>query len=228
MKDNIIITLGDSFTFGSINYNKIGCDDTTWPNLISKHYQKTHDILNNSMPGRDVQTIIDNWIKVIPKLKKNDILIVGIPSLQRWRKPMDYDSWLTKQVGNVKLTNRFRLPEHVWSEGELSPKTSFNELDTYIRFINEHDSYKKNFNEIISSLILLTPSKIYVWSWNDWLKNGDVSENFNKIQNEIGWETSHDEYVKTNGKCGGIDDLHFSSDMHYKFAEYVISKLNTT
>jgi len=225
MKNNTIITLGDSFTFGSINHLKSDCDSTIWPNLLANHYKKTHKLFNNSMPGRDVQTIIDNWIKLLPQLKENDILIVGLPTLQRWRKPMDVNNWKTIQVDDLSLTNRFQLPEHVWSEGELSPKTSFNELDNYIRFLNEHESFVYNFNEIIKILVVLTRCKSYVWSWSDWLDVDILTENISEIKNNIGWETSHDEYIKTNGKCGANDDLHFSSNMHHKFAKYIISKL---
>ena len=46
----------------------------------------------DAQPSRDANTILENWIKVIPHLKEDDFLVICFPTLTRTRLPFDKKS----------------------------------------------------------------------------------------------------------------------------------------
>jgi len=213
-----LVIIGDSFSFGNLNSNNKQCNSITWMELVSQNF-KNHKLLLHAWPGRDVQTIIDAWIKLIPKLKEDDILVIGFPIIQRWRTPMDMDKWQTDDNGNIQLINRFTTDYTKFTDSDG------NDYEVPIQVMHNHAAFRHNFIEIVKSLIELTPCHKYIWSWYDWM-GPDVGHPKSDITKQIGWETHHDEYIKTNGVCGVKHDYHFSTDMHIKFSELVIESIN--
>ena len=211
-----LIIIGDSFSFGNGNWNNKQCNSITWMDLVSENFEE-HKLLRNSWPGRDVQTIIDAWIKIIPKLKEDDILVIGFPTIQRWRMPIEMENWQTDDNGNIQLINRFTTQNNNGSYGD--------DYIVNLQLMHNHDAFRYNFIEIVKSLIELTPCHKYIWSWSDWMVP-DIGPSKDDITKQIGWETHHDEYIKTNGICGREGDYHFSTDMHIKFSELVIESIN--
>lgn len=214
---NKLIVIGDSFSYGSYyDNNSKNCNTDDYVDLLHRKF-KNHDLVRMARPGQTVQTIIDMWTKLIPNLNSNDILVVQFPAPQRWRTPLSKENYEIYQNDKFRIVDYFTTDYTIFEDGGQ-------EFELPLKLFNVHYSNISNWNDIIDSLIQITNCINYVWSWDDWIVNNNV-EISSDIKKYIGWETSGDEYIKTNGKCGAKDDFHFSSDMHSKFAEYAINKI---
>ena len=73
---NKIIIIGDSFC-GKMDWVRPQPNETKsfWPDVLKDKFVD-YQVIVDSYPSRDIQTIIENWIRVIKHLKENDFLIM--------------------------------------------------------------------------------------------------------------------------------------------------------
>ena len=114
-----LVIIGDSFVlpvYYSKNYN---IDSDYWVNVLTQFDMfKDKELYVDGRAGRDVQTIIDNWIKVLPILNEDDFLIIAIPFFKRTRIPVQrYDVQLSK----IGIINRF-IGTSSWMTNEQIPE----------------------------------------------------------------------------------------------------------
>ena len=78
--------------------------------------------------------------------------------------------------------------------------------------------------DVIDSLIKITPSHLYVFTWDTLNYPNDNIEDKKILENKLNyWLTLHDEFIETNGDRGIMGDLHWSEDMNRLFYEYLLN-----
>lgn len=226
--------IGDSFT---------GVRKDYWIPHILKYFDgNTHYV--SSAGSRDMQTVLDIFLRNLHRIDKDDLVILCIPTIQRVRLPRkkpiedvelsnelllakdkeeykDYFIGLFNYQENVELKELEEPLTGITSEQLHDKNSEFNPKMTYI--VNMSNANKLNFEEIIKSLKIYLPFKLYTFSWsNDF--NNEIIECRNLLSSKFNWETLHDEYCKTNGQSGSRDDGHWSKNTHFEFTKYIISK----
>lgn len=230
---NKIYVLGDSFSYsGCFLYDEYHF----WVNELQKEYEKTHDLIVDAFISRDVQTIIDNWTKLLPNINENDILVIGIPFFIRLRVPLSSKDYMITKIDDFTITNRF-ITHHSWytndsqhiyvndipvEKKELDDKISFFE-----RMYLDNESIEKNYNELIETLYRLSSCKKYLFSWDDMKYQTNVIEYKSNISKKIKWKTLDDLYNETNGLMGTSGDFHWHPDTQIEFGKYVIEKIKS-
>ena len=110
MSINNCYIFGDSFSAnGSSPLTNQSEKPVFWVNLIDIDYPT----LVYAEGSRDLQTILDTWIKVLPNIDKNDCIVVGLPYLSRWRIPRDKSEY--------KRENE-QLVRHIGQHGPMEIK----------------------------------------------------------------------------------------------------------
>lgn len=227
-----LVIIGDSFVlpvYYSKNYN---IDSDYWVNVLTQFDMfKDKELYVDGRGGRDVQTIIDNWIKVLPILNEDDFLIIAIPFFKRTRIPIKK---YNKEFNKIGIINRF-IGTSSWTNNEqifdfmdceLTFENLIKKMETQ-ELINSSEQSQENYVEIISSLKKITKSNICIFSWADINSNNDVIEDKKILEFKIGkFETLSDLWVKTNGEYGVKNDSHWSYDYNVKFAKYLNEKFN--
>jgi hypothetical protein len=233
MIDSKLWIIGDSFT---------GLYPNGWVQLLVENF-KGSDFHVSSKGSRDVQSILDIFLRNIKNIKNNDLVILFLPTLKRGRLPLKIptiDVEYSKTL-NTYDDKKIHLDYFIGMESYQSgveykileePLTSISEKDfedsnfklnySLTEIVNTSVASKNNFQEIIKSLKSYLPFELLIYSWtNEW----DIDEinTYSKIENEIGfWESSHMLYTKTNGECGVKDDFHWSPNMNQSFGNYII------
>lgn len=220
-----IYVFGDSFTMEHEIYNNVNI--SSWCHLLKKNI-KDYKVNICSIPSIDTQTIIDFWIKNLPFINDEDILIICLPPFHRFRLPLKSEHWW-------KLQNNIDI---MFSGGNVDKKFISNiENGEFINedFINISKvikstiNYRKNYLEIINSLVKLTKCKNYVFTWDTLSNKENIIEDKKVLIKNIGfWDTLGDEFIRTDGKSGIAGDNHWNYEMNEKFYNYIISKLNLT
>lgn len=225
--------IGDSFT---------GMHDNSWPKLLIDTF-KGNDFYISSQGSRDVQTILDIFLRNLKDIKKDDFVILFLPTLKRSRLPLktpktdvEFSKFLKVESEKRKHLDYF-IGAHSYQSGDETkileePLTGISDTDfedpnfklnyNLIQIVSTSEASINNFKEIFKSLKSYLPFKLLIFSWIDEL---DIDEIFtrSKIEKEIGfWESLHMLYNKTNGEMGIKDDFHWSNDMHKSFADYII------
>lgn len=231
--DKKLWIVGDSFA---------GIYKNAWVETLANKF-KGNDFYVSSCGSRDVQTILDIFLRNLKDIKSNDFVILFLPTLKRVRLPLQIprtDVELSKTL-IVESQKRKHLDYFIGIEAyqinDESKKLeeplntitdkdfenrNFNLNQNLIEIVNGSIAYKNNIKEIIKSLKSYLPFNFLIFSWTDEL---DIDEVFtySKIEKEIGfWESLHMEYLKTNGERGNKDDFHWSEAMHKAFADYII------
>jgi len=223
--------IGDSFT-RPCDYSKGFVpfyDD--WCRLLQS-YNPHLELLVDGRPSRDVQTIIDIWIKLLPQINDGDYLIICLPTFVRTRLPLMERYWETSNL-NSNIINRF-----IGTSGyELYMSDLLDDIDGSIKSIRQLD-YQSQINatkssvvnqlEIIESLIKVSKSKTIVFSWDvvdyhfDWMLDKTT------IEKGIGvpYETLHDVWIRTNGEKGMHGDGHWSGDYNKLFSVWMNTTMN--
>ena len=219
MKNKIerLFVIGDSFA-APCTYSKNWSNNSFWPEVIRNGLDiNKYNTIVEGQANRDVQTIIDNWIKLIKHLRKTDLLIICLPFFQRTRIPIEKSNWGTNIYHEkIKIINRFCGPQmaDIWNIefwGKEYTSEEWIKKTEIQRIINSTDAAIYNNIEIIENLIELTPSKTFVFTWDTMKIKSDFI--FDKIQfeNEVGkWHTLNDEWYETNGYIGYKNDYHWS------------------
>jgi len=231
--DKKLWIIGDSFT---------GIHNHSWTKILTKTFTGD-DFYVSSQGSRDVQTIIDIFLRNLKDIKENDFVILFLPTLKRSRLPLkipktdvEYSKYLNIESRKIKHLDYFigadayqTIDKSKTLEEPLSdiPDNKLNNPNYNLNYnlidiVNTSKASKNNYKEIIKSLKIYLPFKLLICNWTDEL---DIDEVFtrSKIEKEIGfWESLHILYNKTNGKMGIADDFHWSNDMHKAFADYII------
>lgn len=222
-----LIIIGDSFALGFTDLKYCNLDSDY---LIKPFKDLGYEIHIDGQPSRDVQTIIDTWIKYLPLVNENDVFIILLPFFGRTRLPL---SNVIKKGDEFKIPNYFigtksyhkNIKLDFWSN-DFEPEYFYKKMEMQ-EMINSSYSSKKNYLEIIDSLYKITKSKKIILSWVNIEIDNDFIFDKNKITEQIGfWETLGDQYKKTNGQQGVENDLHWSVDMYKKIIEFIKNNLN--
>lgn len=233
MIDSKLWIIGDSFT---------GMYPDGWVQLLIENF-KGNDFHVSSKGSRDVQSVLDIFLRNIKNIKDNDLVILFLPTLERGRLPLknptidvEYSKTLNRYDDKKIHLDYFIGMESYQSGVELKvleePLTDISEKDfedsnfklnyNLTKIVNFSSASKNNFEEIIQSLKSYLPFELLIYSWTDeW--NIDEINTYSKIEKEIGlWESLHILYNKTNGADGKKDDFHWSHNMHQAFGNYII------
>jgi hypothetical protein len=218
MKQRLVI-IGDSFAQPSM-------DESFYGYTLQRMFPDI-DVINDGDPSRDAQTILDHWIKVIPELGSDDYLIVVFPALGRTRLPLvkkDRDDII---IGNIKLVNRFKGTDSYDNEeielfGDSYDRKYFKNILIPQMTINASKASEDNFMEIVESLSKLTACKKYIFSWNEIDRLNIPLDDKQALVRKMGkWITLHSEFVRSGGKKGFKGDLHWSSETHIAFSNFI-------
>lgn len=231
--DKKLWIIGDSFT---------GIHDNSWPKLLINTF-KGNDFYISSHGSRDIQTILDIFLRNLKEIKKDDLVILFLPTLNRFRLPLETPRTDVEFSKFLKVENEKRkhldyfIGAHSYqlideSKKLEEPLSKISEKDfantnfplnyNLAQIVNASIASKNNFEEIIKSLKSYLPFRLMIFSWEN---EFDIEEIItrSKIEKEIGfWESLHMLYNKTNGEMGVADDFHWSNDMHRAFAHYII------
>jgi len=87
---NRIFIIGDSFCDGVMHSieRKPPYKQMHWVNYVDYHYKDT-EVINDAFGSRDLQSMIDYWIKLFPILTENDRVIIGFSDSERQRIPIE-------------------------------------------------------------------------------------------------------------------------------------------
>jgi hypothetical protein len=219
------LIIGDSFVMKTdklyelISINKLH----TWTRLIEENVLN-YNVIVDGQPSRDVQTIIDKWIISIPNLKQDDILIICLPAFHRTRLPLKKDNWYKFDVNGYKFVNKFIGAESKGNENIDGFDYLNEELIKMCQIFNSTESSHSNYLEIIDSLIKITPSYVYVFSWDNLnYENSNIEDRKILEKNINFWETLQDDYINSNGERGIFGDDHWSEKMNRMFYEYLLN-----
>ena len=160
---NRIFIIGDSFCDG-ILHPKHRIQDPKrihWVNHVDFHFENT-EIINNAMGSRDIQSILDYWIKLMPILTKEDRVIICVPNAVRPRIPIQLDKdckkleWSGGTIENLFVTlqhdySHLNVYEHtvlrdILPHDEIHPFMKINEM------VIAEETYEKHIKELIESL----------------------------------------------------------------------------
>lgn len=233
MKNNLFV-IGDSFCRNSF-YVKAPSNQNKcfWAQDLSDKLGT--GLICDGEPSRDVQTIIDNWIKILSLIEPEDYLVICIPFFKRTRLPLSEKEYQLFEIDNVKYTNRFvgtssynNKDTEIETFGKQYDWKTF-ENDLRIQeIINGSKASQLNQIEVIESLDALTNGKTFVFSWDNMDFKSHVIEDKDVLTKNIGeWETHRDVFYQSNGNHGLEDDIHWSYKMNELFAEYLHKKFTT-
>lgn len=222
---NRLVIIGDSFAQPSYR------EEDFYGSMIREMVTGLQVIIDGKS-SRDVQTIIDHWIKVLPELDEDDYLIVAIPFFGRTRLPIEKDHWDIVKVGKTDIINRFvgtpsYHPENVPIEfyGNNFGKEYFMELLRPQEIIISGNASDHNYLEIISSLEKITRSKKYIFTWDDKENPRRTFDSKNELSEKMGgWKTLYEEFIETDGLRGKKHDLHWSPSTHLLFSDFIIKE----
>jgi hypothetical protein len=243
--DSKLWIIGDSFTGGSMDRQ------SSWPEITIKKFKgKKHYV--SSKGSRDVQTVIDIFLRNLKDIKPEDMVILFLPTTVRHRLPrikpiVDVESsdsleTLEQKKRHLEFFSHLKfsdsgksvleyplglIDETKWdmhSPSQIkSGEINFTYADVLI-LIAGSDAMKNNLNEILFSFKNYFPFELALFSWTDEYDENNVIGK-KQITEIIGyWHTLRDLYKETNGEEGDERDVHFSPKMHKAFADYLIVK----
>jgi hypothetical protein len=224
--------IGDSFA---------GTYDDAWVKTISGKFDGNYQV--SSYGSRDIQTIVDIFLRNLKNIKENDLVILTLPTLRRGRLPLEnptIDVELSNEYINVVDKQKYldyfvglgqytpSNPQHILEQ----PLTGVSDKDllsedfkfnyNLLAIVHSSNAAKNNFQEMFKSFKSYFPFEIIIWSWtNEW----DIPEVLTraKIEEILGfWESHHSLFNESDGELGKKDDFHWSKKMNDAFAEYII------
>jgi hypothetical protein len=180
-------------------------------------------------PSRDTQTVLDIWIKYIPYLTPDDLLVIFLPVFNRTRLPHNEYSNLyfgegirnfkNYFVGSKSYNPMFNFLEMWGNEYDFN---YFNKKMETQELINGSDASILNHIEVIDSLYKITPCKKLVHCWDYKKHDSEVIIYREEMSELIGmWETRAEIHVRTNGEQEMEGDSHWSDDMNIKFMDFL-------
>ena len=224
MKPRLVI-IGDSFARPSYR------EEDFYGYILQKMIPDI-EVKADGEPSRDVQTIIDHWIKILPELTEDDYLIVVIPFFGRTRLPIAEDHWSSYKIGETEIVRRFVGTPSYNSQnvdiefyGKEFTREYFMKLLKAQEIILSGNTSEYNFLEIISSLEKITRPKNYVFTWDDIENPRRTFDNKPELAKKMGgWETLHNNFISSNGAIGKEHDAHWSPLTHTMFSDFIIKE----
>ena len=223
-KTNRLFIIGDSFASPSN-------DGSFYGKILSEELPEM-EVSWNGQGSRDVQSIIDDWIKLLPHLTENDYLIVAIPVFFRTRLPLSEDNWEDIGLTGMNLIKRF-VGTQSYKEGtdlEFFGRT-FNtqyleSITNNERIINSTKASEINFFEVIDALRKITKAKNYAFSWAEFERSPKPFDDYAELKRKIGiWRTMRDDFFEFGTKYTNAEhDLHWQKDTHRSFAQMIIKE----
>ena len=234
--NNKIVVIGDSFAT-RITVNRILTENQAfWVDSLVNEFND-YEVIQDAMGGRDIQTIIDNWIRFLPNLTENDYVVICLTAFGRHRFPLDEKEYygIKSKDSQVSIVNRlislpffYDKPLEYWGKSLYKKQEIVDHGFFFQRMIDSSKAYQYNMLEVMESLIKLSKCKTYIFSWD----NVDIPNNFIEdkkilLEKLNFWETIDDIFIQTNGKAGIKDDSHWSHNMNRIFGEYIVNKLKS-
>ena len=214
---NNLYIIGDSFTGVDKEYR--GVEINSWTYRIINNI-KNYNVFVESFPSIDAQTIIDNWIKLLPNITNDDILIICFPTFTRIRLPIIKD-----KINKNLLFTGGNIDDETKKHVEYNEILDKDFIDKY-KILHTAKNYEINYLEIIKTLIQLTKCKNYVFTWDYLNEKHYYIEDRNIITENLGFWDAHDiQYFRTNGAQGIAGDNHWNYEMNESFYNYIINKL---
>lgn len=239
MIDRIFI-IGDSFCDGVMHSieRKPPYKQMHWVNYVDYHYKDT-EVINDAFGSRDLQSMIDYWIKLFPILTENDRVIIGFSDAQRQRIPIedekDYKKleWSGGVCKNMFLTRQWWSAYQDFKTTSASNAFSENDMDKMLDFLevmNQSKTTSQNYKEVIESLYKVAPCKTYLFSWQDYhqynLPKAYCVEDRADLTGKLGgWTTMHQLAEETDGEEGLEHDQHWDYRTMESFGNYVINEI---
>jgi len=228
--DKKILFIGDSFVDNFI-YG-YGPDDLNLSNPTVGHFwnENGYSPFFLGASSRDTQTILDTWIKYIPSLDSDDLLVIILPWFGRARLPnkeykITYPNSIIPPFHEYFTGSRsYNKKNHfleIWGN-EYNYEYFWNKLEIQ-ELINDSKASILNYSEIVDSLCKLTPCKKIVHCWDYKKFDSDNIIYREEMTELIGkWETSEEVYERTNGEEGRKGDGHWSDDMNIEFMNFLL------
>lgn len=229
--ENNLFVIGDSFCRDSFYVKPLLDEEKNfWASDLSNKLNA--NLICDGEPSRDVQTIIDNWIKILSSIQPKDYLVICIPFFKRTRLPLSETHYQVFNKGNVKYVNRFigtpsynNLDTEIETFGKQYDWKKFEKELTTQEIINASKANQLNQIEVIQSLYNLTFGKKFLFSWDNMDFKSYIIEDKNDLTMNIGvWETHRDVFYQSDGKYGSESDIHWSYRMNNLFSEYLYKK----
>lgn len=227
-KANRLFIIGDSFAAPSN-------DGSFYGKILSEELPEI-EVSWGGQGSRDVQSIIDDWIKLLPHLTENDYLIVAIPVFFRTRLPLSEDNWEDLGLTGMNLIKRF-VGTQSYKEGtdlEFFGRT-FNtqyleSITNNQRIINSTKASEINFLEVIDALRKITKAKNYAFSWAEFEGSPKSFDDYTELKRKMGiWRTIRDDFLEfgtgnSNPDSNAEYDGHWQKDTHRAFAQMIIKE----
>jgi hypothetical protein len=236
---NAFWVIGDSFC------------DSRWSVFLTRYLQTKYPspsvtkFYNYAEASMDTQTILDNWIKLLPHMSEGDAMVACVSDISRTRFPKHPEFVHTlpfepNPYKGPKINSYFRYgpagydpanePNHTRQLDvpffDLSIFTKFAKLENSILSTKSYDNSKI---DIIEALYKITPCHkkfIYTWVNADILKSENIYSKDWLTKNVFDgkWETQHDDWVNTNGESGKQNDFHLSDGCDNIMSDYFIKE----
>jgi len=216
------------------NIHPHGDVEVRYPDWLAWEYPNSEIILD-AIGSRDVQTILDHWLFLIPKLKSNDKLVITIPFYGRQRIPtQSKDGILKRKWSDGEIRTRFISHHHDWffteaknqlSDAEHYKNMTRKDIQDKIGWLESlncfNEPLEEHYKEVIDTMVHLTPCQCIIWSWDNFKIQSEYVLSKDILTKILGqWKTHKDLYIETNGKVGVKDDFHWEGTTHKLFFEY--------
>jgi hypothetical protein len=195
----------------------------------------------------DTQTIIENWIKLLPYIKEDDVIIICASDISRARYPFKEPGWYSlpfqpnaNNAPEIGVNFDYAPVGYDPTNSEYDERTdrldvpfaTREEFKKYVRTDNvllSTKAHDKNKIELIEALYKATPChKKFIYTWADFniLKSDYIYSKDWVSENIMGgkWESLHEEWLRTNGESGIKDDGHLSGDSERMMFEYFVKE----
>tara|TARA_B100000925_G_scaffold244862_1_gene194790 strand:- start:352 stop:1074 length:723 start_codon:yes stop_codon:yes gene_type:complete len=235
-----IFIIGDSFCDGIMHdkSKNLSYKDMHWVNYLDYHYENT-EVINDAFGSRDLQSMIDYWIKLFPILTEKDRVIIGLADGQRQRIPIEDEKDYRKLVWSGGVCKNMFLTRQWWeaykdfkttSASDVFSENDMDKMLDFLEVMNQSKTTSKNYKEVIESLYKVAPCKTYLFSWHDHTKyetpKASCVEDKVDLTEKLGmWTTRHILYNESNGEEGLEHDHHWDYRTMESFGNYVIDKI---
>lgn len=245
---NAFWVIGDSFC------------DSRWSAFLTRYLQTKYTSLlsetcilqtitkfyNYAEASMDTQTIIDNWIKLLPHMSEGDVIVACVSDISRTRFPkhsklvntLPFDP---NRHNGPKINSYFKYAPVGYNPANDPNNTRkldvpFSDMNIFSKFAKLENtilatkSYNNSKIDIIEALYKITPChKKFIYTWVDddnMLKSENIYSKNWLTENVFDgkWETQHNDWVNTNGENGLQNDFHLSDKCDNIMSDYFIKE----